>query len=204
LYIESDRYQTDVRGYVKVSRDKAEEHRRRLIEEAGRLFRERGEASVGVAEIAKAAGLSQGALYSQFESKADLAAEAFRHGQSLSAARVARAVSDGATPQAIVDFYVSGRQRDNFACCCPMLASASDGARQDAAGASAFHEAFLQLAESLEAALDRGGASDSHERSLALVAAMIGGVALARALHASDPGLSDDLLAAVRRWNPGG
>jgi len=189
---------------VKVSREKALENRNRLIEVAGRLFREHGVSGVGVAEIAKAAGLSQGALYSQFSSKAELAAETLRYGKASSTQRLRDAVGDDPGISTLLEFYVSARQRDDVTTCCPLLATASDAARQGDAFAAAFTLAFEELGTSIQAALERGGVSNGRDRSLALAAAMIGGVAVARAVRGSNPRLSDEILAAVRHLNLGG
>jgi AcrR family transcriptional regulator len=51
----------------------AERNRRRLLEAAQKLFRERG-LDVGVAEIAEAAGVGRGTLFRNFASKEDLIA----------------------------------------------------------------------------------------------------------------------------------
>ncbi len=63
---------------MRVSGKKVAEHRAALVETAKRLFQERGFDGAGVVEISREAGLTQGALYSQFKSKDVLAAEAVR------------------------------------------------------------------------------------------------------------------------------
>lgn len=65
---------------MKVSKEKSAENRVALLDAASRLFRLHGVDGVGVNEIAKAAGLTQGALYAHFGSKEALVAEAFSHG----------------------------------------------------------------------------------------------------------------------------
>jgi AcrR family transcriptional regulator len=50
----------------------AEETRSRLIEAASRLFAQRGYDGVRIAEIAREAGLSSGAIYAHYSSKAEL------------------------------------------------------------------------------------------------------------------------------------
>src|ERR1700723_823730 len=62
---------------VFVSKATTELNRGALLGAASRLFREKGIDGVGVAEIAKEAGLTHGALYKHFPSKDALAAEAF-------------------------------------------------------------------------------------------------------------------------------
>ena len=63
---------------MKVSREKVAEHREALLATARRLLQEHGFDGAAVAEISRAAGLTQGALYGQFKSKDALAAEAIR------------------------------------------------------------------------------------------------------------------------------
>src|SRR5690242_154595 len=50
----------------------------RLVAAATEVFAERGYDKAGVAEIARRAGLTTGAIYSRFAGKADLLAEALR------------------------------------------------------------------------------------------------------------------------------
>jgi AcrR family transcriptional regulator len=58
-----------------------DETRRRLIEAAGRVFAERGYEGARIADIAREAGLSSGAIYAHYGSKAELLLEATRsHG----------------------------------------------------------------------------------------------------------------------------
>ncbi|RAI01878.1 TetR family transcriptional regulator [Acuticoccus sediminis] len=61
---------------MRVSRDVAARNRRTVVETAGRSFREHGYDGVGVAALMKAAGLTHGGFYKQFDSKEALAAEA--------------------------------------------------------------------------------------------------------------------------------
>src|ERR1700724_3136118 len=55
-----------------VSREQAAENRRAIIAAATQLFRERGVEAVGLSELMKHAGFTQGGFYNHFESKADL------------------------------------------------------------------------------------------------------------------------------------
>ena len=81
-----------------------------------------------------------------------------------------------------------------------MSASVSEVGRQDKVVGERFTEGFEQLVAFMERGL---GASpleaDDRQRALAMVAAMIGGVAASRAVAKADPRLSDQILRAVRR-----
>lgn len=179
----------------RVTRETAEAHRRELIDAAGRLFREKGLDGVGVAEIGRAAGLTHGAIYSGFESKAELAAAALKAGRDVSRARIEKALGPEPTLGAILHLYISKRQRDDTVNCCPMLASASEAARQDDNYRRAFSESFLQLASQVQSAMERDGAHEARAKALTITASMIGVVAIARAL---DDKASNDLLSAAR------
>jgi TetR/AcrR family transcriptional repressor of nem operon len=186
---------------VKVTKEKSSENRAALVQAAGRLFRERGIDGVGVAEISKTAGLTHGALYAQFPSKGALAAEAFASGlkpgfEKMRADRAGR-------PAALTDFiddYLSIDHRENLAGGCPMSASASEIARQDKIVCERYTEGFEQAVALIERGLGAPpGKADKRQRALAMMAAMIGGVAASRAVAKADPKLSNEILRAVRQ-----
>jgi TetR/AcrR family transcriptional repressor of nem operon len=175
---------------VKVSPDQSAANRQALLDAAGKLFRQKGIDAVGVAELCAAAGLTHGALYSHFGSKEALAAEAFIHGYDEGRARRAKVLGDKPDAEAVIDDYVSTRHRDSVSACCPMLASASDAARQSHAFKAQFAQAFSDLA---------GRLSAEHDNLQTVIAAsMIGVVSVARALKAADPALSDQLIESAR------
>ena len=186
---------------MKVTKEKAAKNREALVEAAGRLFRERGIDGVGVAEISKKAGLTHGALYAQFPSKEALAAEAFAFGlkpgfEKVSADRNGRP----ATLTDFLDDYLSSEHRDNPATGCPMAASASEVARQDEVVCARFAEGFEQLAAVVEGGLGTHPVkAENRQRALAMIAAMIGGVAAARAVAKTNSKLSNEILRATRR-----
>ncbi|HWX34197.1 MAG TPA: TetR/AcrR family transcriptional regulator [Steroidobacteraceae bacterium] len=186
---------------MKVTKEKAAENRAALVRAASRLFRERGIDGVGVAEISKKAGLTHGALYAQFPSKEALAAEAFASSANRGMERMT-AGRDGrpATLTDFLDHYLSFDHRDNLATSCPMSASASEIGRQDKVVGERFTEGFEQFVALIERGL---GASPvkaaNHQRALAMMAALIGGVAASRAVAKTNPKLSNEILQAVRR-----
>jgi TetR/AcrR family transcriptional regulator, transcriptional repressor for nem operon len=186
---------------LKVTKEKAAANRAALVQAAGHLFRERGIDGVGVAEISKKAGLTHGALYAQFPSKEALAAEAFASALKPGFERMmADRDNRPATLTDWLDDYLSVDHRDNLAMGCPMSASASEVARQDKVVCERFTEGFEQLVALMERGL---GASpvkaENRQRALAMMAAMIGGVAASRAVAKADPELSNQILLAVRR-----
>jgi TetR/AcrR family transcriptional repressor of nem operon len=186
---------------LKVSKEKAAENRAALVQAAGILIRERGIDGVGVAEISKQAGLTHGALYAQFPSKEALTAEAF-----TSAAREGFeeiTADQNGRPATLTDFldsYLSVEHRDNLATSCPMSASASEIARQDRLVCERFKESFEQIVAVIESRLGTATVgAEKHQRALAVMAALIGGVAASRAVAKADSRLSNEILRAVRQ-----
>lgn len=185
---------------MRVSSEKAAENRIAILRAASRLFRERGIDGAGVAEIAKKAGLTHGALYAHFPSKDVLAAEAFFHGFAGNMAAIQKWAGDrGRTFDEYLDAMFSTRQRDKLATGCPMTASASETARQGDAVAASFGRAFEETVEVLEKSLGSDVPS-CQKRHLAVsaLAAQIGAIAVARAVANVDPSLSKEVLRSVR------
>jgi TetR/AcrR family transcriptional repressor of nem operon len=186
---------------LKVTKEKATENRAALVKAASRLFRERGIDGVGVAEISKKAGLTHGALYAQFPSKEALAAEAFA--SALKPGLEKMTGDPAGRPVSLTDFldhYLSFDHRDNLAASCPMSASASEIARQDKTVCERFTEGFGQFVALIEGNLGASAVNaDKHQRSVAMMAAMIGGVAASRAVAKVDAMLSAQILQAVRQ-----
>ena len=110
-------------AHMKVSREQMGENRRRILDAAGRLFRDRGFEAVTVAEVMREAGLTHGGFYGHFRSKDDL----------IAAALAELVVASEPGPLALPAFaarYLSPAHRDDPASGCPVAALASDTIRQ--------------------------------------------------------------------------
>jgi TetR/AcrR family transcriptional repressor of nem operon len=185
---------------VKVSGKKVAEHRAALLATAGRLLQERGFDGAGVAEISREAGLTQGALYGQFKSKHALAKEAackaFAEG-TANWRELRKVVPDPLA--AYLDAYLSDSHVQDTGSGCLMAACVSDVSRQDESIGKAYAEGFRDVVALIEEALPEGTSKDAaHRRALTLVSAMIGSVAMARAVSKIDPDLSREIIAAAR------
>jgi len=186
---------------MRVSKEKVAENRSALLHAASRLFREKGIDGVGVAEVAKEAGLTHGALYAHFPSKDALVAEAFSEGFAGNMAGMRTWAGDrNPTFEEYMELLFSAGMRDRLAAGCPMAASASEVARQGEAVSSSFAKAFAQEVAMVEAALDSIMSSAARRQlAVAAVAAQIGAIAVARAVAKTDMALSDEVLQATRR-----
>ncbi len=99
---------------MRVSRIQAAENRETVINVASRLFREHGFDGIGLKDLMKGAGLTQGAFYKQFASKDDLAAQASRRAMERAFNRFSAAAA--ANPDnplgAAIALYLSTEHRD--------------------------------------------------------------------------------------------
>jgi TetR/AcrR family transcriptional repressor of nem operon len=186
---------------VKVSKEQAAQHRANIVEAAGRLFRERGLDGVGVAEITRAAGLTHGGFYGHFASKEALAEEACAHSFEVVGQRLAERLATQDGLDAFLGTYLSSRHRDDAGDGCPMAALASEIPRRDEPLQQKFAAGIVAYVDALADALRAQGLTppEARARAILLLAALVGGLALARATARAEPKLSDELLATVRR-----
>ncbi len=188
---------------MKVSREQMAKNRDRILEEAGRLFREKGFEAVSVAEVMKAAGLTHGGFYGHFASKDDLIAQTLTHGLAPDAGGSADARAGSADSlRSFLDGYLSCDHRDNAAAGCLTAALAGDVRRQDPAARAALAQGFRAQIDRMSDGL-QAFAPDLHpdERRQAAIgnwAAMVGAVMLARVVD--DPDFSEEILASTRSW----
>jgi TetR/AcrR family transcriptional repressor of nem operon len=178
------------------SREAAAENRERIVAVAARLFRERGIASVGVAELMEAAGMTHGGFYKHFSSKDALIDEACRYsftrpGSGLLAA--AEASAPGEELKTIVDRYLSRRHRDNPGSGCALAALGGEVGNRESPAREALQAGRERLV-ALVAHYLKG--SDAKEHAAAFVAMMVGALINARL---ADGAGSDAVLRAAKR-----
>jgi len=205
---------------MKVSKAQAAENRQGILDAAARLYRERGLTGVGVADITRDAGLTHGGLYRHFESKDALVREACARAFDWSIAPL-----DGHTPNASVadriQSYLSPQHRDAPGSGCPAAALAVDAARAGGELSQVFAEGierniqrFAQLLADAEPAMPAvsavtapqdadkttaaATAATHRARAMQVLATMVGGLVLARATAAAQPGLSEEILITLQ------
>ncbi|MET0517309.1 MAG: helix-turn-helix domain-containing protein [Burkholderiaceae bacterium] len=190
---------------MKVSRAQAEANRRTILEAAARLYRERGLAGVGVAEISREAGFTHGGFYGHFESKQALAAEACELAFAEPLARLQSSLAKHAgDARPFFDNYLTPRHRDQAGQGCPMPALAADAAREQGPVPQALAQGIASYLEALARHRPDGSraetANDADKaRAVMSLSALVGGMVLARATVDSAPALSDEILTLLRR-----
>lgn len=176
---------------MKVSREQMAENRRRILDAASRLFRDKGFDAVSVAEVMNAAGLTHGGFYGHFSSKDDLIAQTLAH-------VLATDSGGGGDFRAYVGSYLAPRHRDNAAGGCPTAGLAAAIRHQTPAARSAMTEGLRSQIDHIGKALPEFDAADSRRAAIGSFAAMVGAVILARAID--DPAFSDEVLEQTRAW----
>ena len=187
---------------MRVSRIQAEENRQTVINVASRLFREHGFDGIGLKDLMKGAGLTQGAFYKQFASKEDLAAQASK--RALESAFSRWSAATAANPKdplgAVIAFYLSMEHREERMDGCPIVALGSDAARQGSDVKASFEagiKAHLEVLGRL-IARDRQQGCQGKRKAMAILSTMVGALTLSRAVN--DPDLARAFLdAAVKQ-----
>jgi nuclear transport factor 2 (NTF2) superfamily protein/AcrR family transcriptional regulator len=182
---------------VPKSKKESENTRSDVLDGAGRNFRSHGFGGASVDAIARDAGVTAGAFYGHFRSKADAFREALAAGLSdLRRGIVAARERDGARwIERFAEFYMGDRRTCALAESCALQSLTVDAARADDATRSAFEAEWIGIRD----AAAEGFAGDADERrahATALLALLAGGVSVARAVRRREVG--EAIAEAVR------
>jgi len=178
-----------------VSRQQAAENRSAIVAAAERLFRARGVDAVGLTELMKEAGFTQGGFYNHFKSKDALGAEV------MEKAMQDRADSPNAgSLDAQVALYLSAAHRDNVEAGCPLSGFAGDAPRLTDAARACYARGLATYLDRLERMVAKEGATPAQTRreAVAVFSQMVGALVLSRAIAGTDQALADEILAAGR------
>jgi TetR/AcrR family transcriptional repressor of nem operon len=191
---------------MRVSRMQAAENRQTVINVASRLFRERGFDGIGLKDLMKGAGLTQGAFYKQFASKEDLAAQASRRALESATRRWTAAAAEHPEDPlgAVIAFYLNMEHCAERMDGCPIVALGSDAARQGADVKASFEAGIREHLELLGRWMgDGGGDGDAPSaKAMAVLSTMVGAVLLSRTVN--DERLSKQFLQAAAASVPMG
>jgi len=183
---------------MRVSRAQADANHQTVINTASELFRERGFDGIGLKDLMKGAGLTQGGFYKQFASKDDLIAQASARAMEKAGERWTAAVekTPEAPLEALIRFYLSPEHVDERAKGCPIVALGADAARHGPKVKAAFEKGITlhlrHLAEMTGAEGDM-----ASDKAMSILSLMVGAMTLSRSLN--DKALAHTLLEAAAR-----
>jgi TetR/AcrR family transcriptional regulator, transcriptional repressor for nem operon len=181
---------------LRYSREQSETVRARVLDAAGRAFREHGYGGVGVDGLAREAGLTSGAFYGHFRSKA----AAFRAAVAAGMERLRLAVEHfkaahgEAWFDAFAQYYLGRAHREDVAGGCAVPSLSAEVARADATVRAEYEAELKRIAEEIAAGL---GGRVKREAAWPLLAQLAGGVLLARAV--ADKALAGEIAEATLR-----
>lgn len=182
---------------MKVTREQTAANRERILDEAAKLFRERGFNGIGIADLMKSVGLTHGGFYGHFSSKEELMAEACRRGVTTMLDKWNRLADSGtANPLAAVTTrYLSTRHRDVPGTGCLMAALGPEVSRQAAPVRQVVTECLDSILDTLARLTPAKSAVARRNKAMATFAGMVGALVIARAVN--DPKLSREILQVV-------
>ena len=178
---------------MRYGEDQKQATRQRIVEAAGRRFKQDGIDGAGVAAVMSDAGLTNGAFYGHFSSKEDLVANVLADQLRAKRHSFDAQPSDRAGLEAFVRSYLSPQHRDQCADGCPSAALLDEIARRPAATRQVFSDELMGVIDDIASRLDPTDVEVARTDALTLFGLMVGTLQLARAL--TDRDLSDQLLA---------
>ena len=165
----------------------------KLVDAGGTLVKQAGFAATGIDAIAAAAGVTTGAVYSQFGSKQQMLSAIVENEMERVIAGFRGADGrglEGAALRKTLARYLSPQHAAHPENGCPIPSLGAEIARADAQTRSVFEEQLTQLIDLIEP-----GAAD-RQRAWGIVAQAVGAVLLARAVE--NPATANEILAAVQ------
>src|SRR3954452_15030188 len=178
---------------MRYSEDHKQATRRRILEVAGRRFKQDGIDGSGVAILMADAGLTNGAFYGHFSSKEDLVANVLADQLRTQRKSFDDQPSDRAGLEAFVRSYLSPEHRDQLAGGCPSAALLDEIARRPPDTRDVFTEEVMGVVDDIASRLDPTDAEAGRADALTVFGLMVGTLQLARTL--TDRDLSDRVLA---------
>ena len=172
----------------------AEKHQR-ILDEAARLFRERGFTVVSVGEIMKATGLTHGPFYNHFASKQALMAEGIAHASEKSLEDLCGMPETKEGRAAYVSRYLSADHRNGPGQGCLMAALACEISREPEVKRS-FTIHLKAFVDTFTRHFPWPRKQDARGDAIRMLASMVGALILARAVD--DDGLADEILREVK------
>src|SRR5438270_11020410 len=117
---------------MRYGKDQKQATRQRIIEAAGRRFKQDGIDGAGVARLMSDAGLTNGAFYAHFTSKEDLVSNVLADQLRAQREGLRAQASDRAGLEAFIRSYLSPQHRDDCADGCPSAALLDEIGRRPA------------------------------------------------------------------------
>src|SRR5690242_11434411 len=176
---------------MRYPKDQKQATRQRILEAAGRRFKQDGIDGAGVAAVMSDAQLTNGAFYAHFKSKEDLVANVVAD-QMLRWQANLPSSPDRAELEAFVREYLSPQHRDHPETGCPNAALLDEIGRCDKATRRSYTQAMQDIVGEVAARLSPDDPSSARSDAMGLFTILVATMQLARAV--TDRAFSDDIL----------
>ncbi len=178
--------------------ERKQETRHRIVDAASRGFRSRGYAGVGVDGIAKDAGVTSGAFYAHLGSKDQAFLITLETGLDEVIATLPKFREEHGERwlDAFADFYLGRAHRADLATGCAMVTLSPEVARFDASVHALYERKMAAIVDVFASGLAGPSPDDRKARAWASLAALIGGVTLARGMKSR--AIADRVAASVK------
>ncbi len=168
--------------------------RQRIIDNASQLFKKHGYKGVNIDQIMAKSNLTRGGFYAHFKSKDDLFMETIRPMEIPQNTK--NAGKDPTDFNAIIAYYLSPAHRDHPESGCPLPAFAKDIGVSNPEARQRYANLFNGFTRILIETMKNREDIRFKDRAIAVLALMIGGIVVARALGKGKT--SEKILAACR------
>jgi TetR/AcrR family transcriptional repressor of nem operon len=172
-----------------------------ILASAARLLRSKGIAGARVADVMSGAGLTVGGFYAHFGSKEALVDDVLR----LTAARLRQRLLAGLEAkdqtdraEVVLKRYLSAAHRDDVENGCPFPAVVGEVATTAPEHRKVLAEQVETFANELQRMLPRAERIAPRHLAIGLLALMVGGLGIARALRGT--ALSDEVIKSCRAF----
>ncbi|AKJ30051.1 TetR/AcrR family transcriptional regulator [Caldimonas brevitalea] len=157
----------------------------RILLAAGRGFRKRGYEGIGVDGLAKEAGVTSGAFYVHFGSKAEAFKEAVLAGLRDLQAGVERFQAEHGPGwiEAFVDFYLSDKRTCDLSEACALQSLTPEVVRAEATVRDLYQSELAKVIDVIAKGLPQPNAAERRNSAWALISMLSGAVTIARAMH---------------------
>lgn len=178
-------------GHKEVSRS-------RIVEALGRGFRREGYGGIGVDGLAREAGVTHGAFYGHFRSKAEAFGAAVVAGlrELREGVEAVRAEHGAGWITAFAAFYMGYKRTCDLADACTLPSLSAEIERADPPARAAYETELRGVMTAVADGLPEGTQAEREARAWVLLSLLAGGVTLARAVPGEATG--KEIAAAVQ------
>ncbi|MFM0291155.1 TetR/AcrR family transcriptional regulator [Paraburkholderia megapolitana] len=176
-----------------------EESRARIVAAIGRGFRRQGYGGSGVDGLAREAGVTHGAFYGHFRSKAEAFGAAVTAGLSGLRQGVERSREEHGAGwvAAFAARYMGFKRTCELGDACTLQSLSAEIERTDPATRTAYEVELRRVMEAVAAGLVNGTEAERRARAWVMLSLLVGGATLARAVPGEET--SEQIAEAVQR-----